>query len=378
MGVFRNRIKDNRSSRIIGWLGLAVAIFGVGITIYYEAIKKEEPQLVYTIIAKTDFFNSTENANYLKVLIDDSINVQDNHLNITTYSIKVENKGLKYINDIDYVKGFFGLTVDNGLLLDIPVLISSSGDYLEKSFVVDTNAKGKSVIELPKMTIDSKDSYVIKVVLLHDVDSTPRFHTVGKIIGQKGIEIKENIEADKELKSTAIYSILIGFLLAVLLVYMVMIWEEMVSSKKDIKRREKQLKIDGMEREDEIRELQNIMPSVKDEYIKNGYWAIALLELIFSNKEESKTSEEYRKMNRYVRCNTHAPKEEYEKVEDEYNLYNHYIEEGYFLLNEDFTITYNLDAIDSVKNLYSFLNEKREARRKSQKSLKEILDGHKS
>lgn len=374
MNIFRNRIKENKSSRIIGWLGLAVAIVGIGITIYYEGIKKEEPHLEYSIIAKTDFFNSTENATYLKVLIDDTINVQKNHLNITTYSIKVENKGSKHINDIDYVKGFFGLKVDNGILLDIPVIISSSDDYLEKSFFVDTNAKGKSVIELPKMTIDKKDNYVIKVVLIHNVDSIPQFHTVGKIIGQKEIEIKETLESDDELKATAIYSILIGFFLAVLIFYLNMILEDMLSNRKDIRRREKQQKTLWKEHEDEIKDLQNIMPSVKDEYIKNGYWAIALLELIFSNKEESKTSEEYRKMNRYIRYKTHAPKEEYDKVKAEYDQYNHYIDEGFFLLNEDFTITYNKDAIDSVKKLYNFLDEKRKTKTTPQKSLKEILD----
>lgn len=362
-----------KNGRIVGLLGLSFTIVGILVTIYYEVIKKEEPLLEYSIIAKTDLFNNNENIENLKVFIDDSIDVQKKHLNITTYNIKVENKGSKHISESDYAKGFFGLKIEQGIILNTPTLINASNQYLDNMFSVDSNAKGGCSIELPKVIIDKNDSYIIRVVLLHDIDTIPRFNPEGKIVGQKNIEIKESIEENANMKSTVLYSILLGIMLSVLVYWMGIILGDVVAGKKELRRKKKQQKELYQQRAEDVNNLVEVMPAVKEEYIENGYWAIALLDLILNDKEESRVSEDYRKMTRYIRYNTQSQKNDYKKVKGEYDLYNHYIEKGFFLLNNDYSITFNAEAKLAVKKTHEFLRKKTEDIT-TQKSLSEILN----
>ena len=184
-------IKENKSSKILGWCGAIASVLGLLVALYFSLIKKDEPKFEYDIVSAIDFFNNSESVPYIKVFIEDSIDVQENHYNITAYNIKIENKGSKDISYRDYDEGFFGLIINNGTLLDVPLLLSASNNHIEKNFRIDTIAKGTSRIEIPKITLDVEDNYEIKIVLLHDIDSIPEFYPEGKISGQKSIVINE-------------------------------------------------------------------------------------------------------------------------------------------------------------------------------------------
>ncbi len=362
-------IKENKWGNTLGWIFGAISII---LAIYFGAIKKDEPKLEYDIVAKTDFFNHSENVSGLKVYIDDSVNIQEKHLNITTYNIQIENKGSKYIDKSDYVEGFFGLEIDNGTLLDVPFLLSSSGSYIDNTFYVDTNVKGGSKIEIPKLAIDENDKYLIKVVLLHDEDSIPQFHTIGKIIGQKEIDIKEEY-INKNSKKISVYSILVGIVVAIIAMGFNYLLDTIID-KKVVKWKLKQKEEELRRIKNEIDNLPDIMPAIKEEYITNGYPSIALLELFFITENEPAATNEYRKMTRYLHNNKSNSDEDYKTVKREYDKYQSYIEKGFIILNEDFSITFNKEAKESVKRLLGFLREKRELTQKTSRSLKDILD----
>ncbi len=362
-------IKESKFGGTLGWIFGAI---GIVLTVYYGAIKKDEPKLEYSIIAKTDFFNNSESVSGLKIFFEDSINIQEKHLNITTYSIKIENIGSKHIEKSDYVEGFFGLEINNGTLLDVPVLLSSTGGYIDNAFYVDTNVKGGTRIVIPKLAIDKNDNYIIKVVLLHDIDSIPRFQTQGKIIGQKKIEIKEEYK-DAKPKKISTLSIIVG-LVSALFVFGLNSLLDTIIDRKVVKWRSKQSDEELRRKKDEIDNLPDIMPAVKEEYITNGYPSIALLELFFITENEPAATNEYRKMTSYLHNNKSNSDEDYKTVKREYDKYQSYIEKGFIILNEDFSITFNKEAKESVKRLLGFLREKRELTQKTSRSLKDILD----
>lgn len=361
-------IKDSKWGNTLGWIFGAISII---LAIYFGAIKKEEPKLEYDIVAKTDFFNHSENVSGLKVFIDDTINVQEKHFNITTYNIQIKNKGSKHIDKSDYVEGFFGLKIDNGTLLDVPFLLSSSGGYIENTFYVDTNVKGESKIEIPKLAIDKNDKYIIKVILLHDKDSVPRFHTIGKIIGQKEIDIKEGY-IENNPKKISVSSILVGILVAFIAFGINYLFDTIID-KKMAKWKGKQKEEERQRKKEEIDNLPDIMPIVKDEYLTNGYYAVALLELLYIAKDEPTITNEYRRMARYLQNNRGNTGEDYTTVKKEYDRYQSYIEKGFLVLNEDFSLSFNKEAKESVKKLLEFLREK-DSKQKRSKSLNEILD----
>lgn len=182
--------KGNKPNKILTWIGTIATVIGLIVTIIVST-KKSYPKLEYDIVSAIDFFNNPESVPYIKMFIEDTIDVQENHYNITAYSIKVENKGTKHIKYSDYDEGFFGLKVDNGSLLDAPVLLSASDTHIEDIFCIDSIAKGSCEINIPHISLDADNYYIIKIVLLHNVDSIPKFYPKGKITGQKSIQINE-------------------------------------------------------------------------------------------------------------------------------------------------------------------------------------------
>lgn len=372
-------------SWLIGVVGLiATIVFG-----FISLFDKDEPKLEYDIISATDLFNTPDSASYIKVYIEDSIDVHEKHLNITTYSIRIENKGSKHISYHDYDEGFFGLRIDNGTLLEVPLLISASNDHIEKNFHTDTTSKGRSEINIPKLSLDIKENYVIKIVLLRNIDSIPMFYPEGKIIGQKNIAINQILKSDlsiwKELfdgnwlvQIVRFFSYLTVIMLLLLLIDTIdTAIEKKEYEKRNKQRKEKELKQREKaieQKEEEISEISTIIPIVKEEYINNGYASISYLDTIYRYNDELKVTEKYRRMSRFIMNEkNNVTEEEYARVKEEFEKYNYYIEKKFFILNEDLSITFNKEAKLSTIELYRFLNDKRQATNRY-RTVNEILN----
>ena len=63
--------------------------------------------------------------------------------------------------------------------------------------------------------------------------------------------------------------------------------------------------------------------------------------------------------------------EEYKRVKSEYDRFNYYIEQKFFILNSDLSITFDKDAKKSVIELCDFLRGKKED---TYRSIDEIID----
>jgi hypothetical protein len=372
-------IKDNGIGKTLGWCGLIVGVLGILVSVYYGRFKKDEPKLEYDIVSATDFFNNSESAPYIKVFIKDTIDVQKNHQNITVYKIKVENKGTKHINNDEYYKGFFGLKIDYGTLLDIPLLLSASDSYIEESFYKDMNidlyTKTNSIIELPKTILDIDDNYVIKVVLLHDIDSIPKFNAVGKITGQKRIVFNEAQENNHSFWSSTfggIWSIhFVRFWIYFIIGLALLLFVNYLASKNEEKKVKKKRKNEIITYETNTND--SLTSSVKDEYINNGAIAINSLYSIFM-ENESEITEKYRKMAQYIlQRKNNIDIDDFSRVKKEYNMYNDYIRKSFFSLNNDLSIAFNINVKESIIKLNEFLVKKSQEENKL-KSVEYILN----
>ena len=369
--------KEKPWGKRISWI---VGIVGLIATIVFGAISliDKEPKLEYDIISVTDLFNTQEPTSYIKVFIEDSIDVQEKHYNITTYSIKVENIGSKHISYHDYDEGFFGLRIENGTLLENPHLASASSDHIERNFHTDTTAKGHSKIYFPKLSLDIGDNYVVKIVLLRKTDSIPKFYPEGKITGQKCITINYKREAIPSFWSNRLAKSCLTIFASLLLAYTIITlisknqdkkWRQESEMQKIVKKqKEKQY------REDEIKELLHILPSIKEDYINDGDYKLWKLDWIFRFENESETTEKYRKLYQFItRREKDIDEEDFNRVKEEYDNYNYYIEKCYLILHQDISITYNKEAQESILKLYDFLKEKRKAEN-TYRSINKILN----
>lgn len=172
----------------MSYAGWGIGLASLLIAVYAEFIKKDEPRLEYEIISSTDFINNQETSASLKIFVD-TLDVQENHLNITAYNIRVENRGTEHIRYDDYDKGAFGLKVIDGQLLEPPTLLQSSTTHIRDLYVVNNDSlKDANFVTIPNISLDVEDNYTIRVVLLHGAEKTPQFRPEGKIVGQKMIE----------------------------------------------------------------------------------------------------------------------------------------------------------------------------------------------
>lgn len=283
--------------------------------------------------------------------------------------------------------------------MDVPILLSASNESIIKNFHTDTIAKGNSEIEIPKLSLDIGDNYVIKIVLLHNADSIPEFHREGKIVGQKSIDLNPIQKPTPSFWSMTFegiwwvhlirlvsYSIL-GFALVLAVGSLV----EKIRENNRKRIAKKAIK----QKEEDIIKL-NIIPSIKDEYIKNihiGNWyfpyfddqraidRIRTLYFIYTNDNEAKITERYQKMVNFINRGKYYDNfndEEFNRVREKYDEYNDFIKKNYFILHRDMSITFHKDAKESVMKLFDFLIDKEQkpsfADYKPRRSVDEILN----
>lgn len=340
----------------VKWLLGLIAIIGFVVTIYLGFVKKTSPIFEYDILSETDFFNNRESASYIKIFID-STDVQENHLNISTYRIQISNKGNDNISYYDYDTGLFGLQIVDGTLLESPVLLESSTDYIRAKFSNDSIIK-TSFINIPKLTLDVDDYFIIKLVILHEVDVAPSFIPIGKISGQKEIAVNP-IQVPRPnfwiiaFSGNIIVQLvrLIGYLIAAIIVLLVVV--AIVSFIGDIVKKKKRQRF--------IKELQsnkNISSIVKEAYINYGASRIVEIQKVFLYPE-TEITERYKATRYSIDHNSH---QKYSRLTmntlNQAELFRQMLEDGYMFLNAEGNISYNKEAKASVKKLYDLLKER--------------------
>jgi len=357
---------ERKKTKRSGCLGAAMSYAGWGIglaslliAVYAEFIKKDAPKLEYDIISSTDFINNNETSASLKILVD-TIDVQENHLNITAYNIKVENKGTEHIRYDDYDKGTFGLKINDGKLLEPPVLLHSSTSHIKDLYGKNSgdSLRNESFLSIPSLSLDVDDYYIIRVILLHNAEKLPRFIPEGKIVGQKSIEFCEfqtpnpgfwtivfNGKWYIHIVRFFVYLITIaisGILFAFLLSFVT----DAISKRK------------RKNRMNELSQKRRLIENVKKEYIEHGESAIGLLYDMFS-KNEVDISTQYKKSKGFVHSKRALEKNNRNAVRFHRNRYQRIqdmIDKGYLVLKDKDTISFNEEAKQSVQAIYSMLD----------------------
>ena len=224
----------------------------------------------------------------IKIFID-SLDVQENHLNISTCRIRIENKGNAHISYYDYDTGAFGLKVVNGTILEPPVLLESSTEYIHTKFVDNDSIIKTSFINFPKLALDVDDYYIVKLVILHETNVSPKFIPEGKISGQKAIKVNP-IQAPQPdfwiiafsgsllVQVVRLFAYLSAAIMALILTVATISYISDIVEKQKRKKNIKNLLKNA-----------SIIKVVKDEYINNGSSLIEDLYNVYQSSEDEIT-----------------------------------------------------------------------------------------
>lgn len=352
--------KEERPARYKAFFyfaGWGIGLLSLLIAIYSEFIKKDEPQLEYDIISSTTFINKNETAADLKIFID-SLDIQKNDLNITAFNIKVSNKGTAPIRYNDYDQGFFGLKIEKGRLLEPPTLMEESVSQIRELFPHGDSISSSNIINVPSLSLDVDDYYIMHIVLLHSADSVPIFRPKGRVIGQKVIPInalKTPIPSfwslvfigDWYVHLTRLFIYLVMVITSALIVGLSFSEIETFYHRRKFKRLISKLA-----------ERENIPQYIQEDVVKYGIYFVRQLNEVFSKNEEN-LSVQFKKSKEIVQSLDQPGKKKRKDLWFHKQRYKKFISMAnrkYIELKDDDSVAFVKEAKRSVQVIYSSLS----------------------
>lgn len=196
MDLMKN-LKKNDNKFTLEYIGIVLAIFFGGISIYLGFFKTDKPDLKYVITADSSVLDIKENVGNLDVLYQgESLNKRKQDLRFITF--RVVNQGNSSILSNFYDSNFpVGFKVKDGEIADYPKLVDASSDYLEDRLI--TEMVSKTNVTFSNVIIEPNESFEVKVLVLHDIGKNPTIEPFGKIATIDKIEVVRDFSTTSEL-----------------------------------------------------------------------------------------------------------------------------------------------------------------------------------
>lgn len=180
MGIF-STLKSLDGKFSWSFFGFVIGIVGVGYAIYVEHFKDESPKLVFDILSNTQVLSVNEDVNNLDILYNGQ-NLKEQKENLILLTIRIGNFGNGNIRESDYFSASpFGLTVNGGKIVETPVLIDASGEFIKKNIMPNFDTLNR--ITFNKIPFDKGESFTIKILTICKENIVPTIAPFGKISG---------------------------------------------------------------------------------------------------------------------------------------------------------------------------------------------------
>ena len=159
-------------------------------------IVRDKTELKIEIVSHLNVFDINQEVSNLDILYD-SVSLKDNDLMLSLIFIRFRNTGfnniLKEYFDLEYP---VGINVVDGQIIEKPEIRDASNDYLLDALTsIQFN---DSSIAIPPVHMDRNDFINLSLLILHNSDNSPEVVAIGKLAGQKGINVAYAIEVDND------------------------------------------------------------------------------------------------------------------------------------------------------------------------------------
>lgn len=178
------------------FLGFVLAsVFG-GITIYTEFFKVNTPSVVVEIINDANVLDVKEEINELKVFYGD-VDIKSLNQTLSVLFLRIKNDGGAPVLNGYYDRNYpFNIILKDGKFLKVEQF-AATNEYLRTA--AQPNIAAEKSIQLPEVILEPTESYTIKILALHNADSSIEVDVVGKIAGTKEIKLNELNAEETEL-----------------------------------------------------------------------------------------------------------------------------------------------------------------------------------
>lgn len=172
------------SKTFITLVGLAAAVITI-----YAFIQDKKVNIRYEIIANSNVLDFNADLSDLAVMYD-STNLKETKENLRIITLKIVNNGNK-----DILNGYYdeneplGIRITAGKIIEKPEIIHSSNEYIRRNLKIQESSHTRDRITFSKVILEQNEFYIVKLLILHKKNQYPRISPLGKIAGQKTIEI---------------------------------------------------------------------------------------------------------------------------------------------------------------------------------------------
>lgn len=161
-------------------------IFGL-LSVYTDFLRSNSPNIEFDVLSNTTVVDLKENIGKIDILYD-STSILSEKKNLSLITFKITNTGNADILENFYYKKFpLGFKLVRGELLEIPTIIQTNNDFLSKSIIL--NKVSSHEVRFNNFIFEKGDFFTIKMLVLHDIKSTPEIISEGKVIGVKNIKV---------------------------------------------------------------------------------------------------------------------------------------------------------------------------------------------
>lgn len=366
---FKNLLESYTSKTVIALLG----VIGTIITIY-AFLQEKNVELRYEIVANTNVLDFNADINKLEVLYD-STNLKQTKENLRIYTVKITNNGSQNL-----LKEFYddneplGIKISSGKIIEKPQIIETSNDYLKRNLKF-FNLKDNQV-NFSNVILETNEFYTIKILVLHNKNNIPKLISLGKIAGQKNIEVLNSIDVKDEnnfFKKTYFGNIWVQllrlisyFFIAVIIITIVAIIGMKIEDSRDKKRKIKLIK--------DFKNLKDYNYTRMDDAIFDRYQeddSYSFNNITKLIEDENELNDIYLKLSELLKDNNY--KNNRDKIQD-YKLQKHLdinswstitemINDG-IIFKENDKLRINQAMKETLIKFTDFLKEKREFKRR--------------
>ena len=362
---FFKRIFDSLVSKTIFAL---LAVIGTGVTVY-AFLQEKKVDLRYEVIANTNVLDFNADIGKLEVTYD-STNLKQTNENLRIFTVKITNNG-----DKDILKEYYdendpiGIKVTTGKIIDNPELIKASSAYLANNIKFKNHNRDR--IDFSNVIIEPGEFYILKLLVLHKIDSIPNLLSYGKIAGQKEISVINSIDAKNKTNFwietyqgniwVQLMRLISYFIVLLLIIILSVTTSESIDTYKEKKRKEKLIKefkivkaYQYTRMDDAIFDrfndsgssyLRKMHSLLKDENDLNN---------IYNKLSKGLKSKEYR---RFRRIEDSSIKYHYEN--DSWTVINEMISDG-VIIKDKTKLSVNLAMKETIDKFIDFLKQKKE------------------
>lgn len=187
------KVTDTTTFSRLPWIiATFIGLVGASLTIYAFFFQERKIDLQYEIIANSNVLDIRAEVTKLDILYDGSSLKQRNQ-NLRIVNLRIINTGTEHILNTFYDDNDpLGFKLVDGEIIENPEVVDASNEYLKNNLAVTLDST--NLVRFSKVIIESREFFVLKLLILHKYEVNPGIIPVGKIAGVGRIALVNKIE----------------------------------------------------------------------------------------------------------------------------------------------------------------------------------------